>query len=104
MRESEQGEVLEYVGMGLGMKLLLHTQDGNLHFTSDGYFWDVFGIRIPLPALLTPGKTFLCHCNDNPDQFNIHIEIKHPWFGTTFTQVGVFYEINQDTDHKKAAT
>ena len=94
MRESEKGEVLEYVGAGLGMKLLLQVKDGNLHFTSDGYFWDVLGLRIPLPGVLTPGQTFLCHCNDNPNQFNIRIEIKHCLFGTTFKQVGVFHEIS----------
>ena len=32
MQESSGGEVLEYVGKGLGMKLVLHVQDGNLHF------------------------------------------------------------------------
>lgn len=93
MRESARGEVLEYVGMGLGMKLVLHVQDGNLYFTSDGYFWDVFGWRLPLPGILTPGKTYLCHRNDNPSQFNIRIEIRHALFGKTFTQVGVFHEI-----------
>jgi Domain of unknown function (DUF4166) len=93
MRESDKGEVLEYVGMGLGMKLILHVQDGNLHFTSNGYFWQFLGWRIPLPDLLTPGKTYLSHCNDNPGQFNIHIEIKHILFGTSFTQIGVFQEI-----------
>jgi hypothetical protein len=94
MRESSRGEVLEYVGMGLGMKLLLHVQDGNLHFTSNGYFWQIFGWRIPLPGVLTPGKTFLCHQNENPDRFNIHIEIRHSLFGTTFRQVGVFHEVH----------
>lgn len=94
MRESEKGEVLEYVGAGLGMKLLLHIHEGNLYFTSDGYFWDVLGFRIPLPGIFTPGKTFLRHCNDSPNQFNIRIEIKHCLFGTTFTQVGVFREIS----------
>lgn len=93
MRESEKGEVLEYVGAGLGMKLVLHVHEGNLYFTSDGYFWDIFGFRIPLPGILTPGKTFLCHRNDNPSQFNIRIEIKHCLFGRTFTQVGVFREL-----------
>lgn len=93
MRESEKGEVLEYVGAGLGMKLVLSVHEGNLYFTSDGYFWDVFGFRIPLPGIITPGKTFLCHRNDNPVQFNIRIEIKHCLFGTTFTQVGVFHEL-----------
>lgn len=98
MRESKKGEVLEYVGMGLGMKLKLHVAEGNLYFTSDGYFFDLFGWLMPLPGVLTPGKTFLCHCNDNPDQFNIRIEIKHCLFGTTFTQVGVFHEIESDRD------
>jgi hypothetical protein len=102
MRESEKGEVLEYVGMGLGMKLLLAVRDGNLHFASDGYFWDVFGWRMPLPGILTPGKTSLCHCNDNPWQFNIRIEIDHCIFGRTFTQVGVFREM-PDAQHEKDA-
>ncbi|WP_083940987.1 DUF4166 domain-containing protein [Pseudoduganella violaceinigra] len=92
MAESEQGEVLEYVGLGLGMKLKLHVADGNLHFTSDGYFWDLLGWRIPLPDVLTPGKTFLRHCNEAPNRFNIRIEIRHVWFGTTFVQAGVFQE------------
>lgn len=93
MAESPQGEVLEYVGMGLGMKLLLEVRDGNLHFESDGYFWQLFGVRIPLPDLLTPGKTFLCHRNNSSNQFDIRIEIRHPLFGTTFTQAGIFREV-----------
>lgn len=93
MRESASGEVLEYVGMGLGMKLLLDVRDGNLHFESDGYFWEVFGVRIPLPGILTPGKTFLFHRNNNANQFDIRIEIRHVLFGTTFTQAGVFRDI-----------
>ncbi|MYM91131.1 DUF4166 domain-containing protein [Rugamonas sp. FT82W] len=93
MAESSKGEVLEYVGMGLGMKLLLDVRDGNLHFESDGYFWEVLGVRIPLPGVLTPGKTFLCHRNNHANQFDIRIEIRHPLFGTTFTQAGVFREV-----------
>lgn len=93
MAESSKGEVLEYVGMGLGMKLVLDVRDGNLHFESDGYFWEVFGVRIPLPAMITPGKTFLCHRNNHANQFDIRIEIRHALFGTMFTQVGVFREV-----------
>ena len=88
MRESEHGEVLEYVGMGLGMRRVLRVDSGDLFFTSDGYFWAMFGGRIPIPDALIPGKTFLSHCNDNPAQFNISIEIRHCLFGTTFRQVG----------------
>jgi hypothetical protein len=96
MRESEGGEVLEYVGMGLGMKLALSVEaNGSLHFQSDGYFWELFGWRIPLPGLFTPGKTFLWHHNETPERFNIRIEIRHCLMGTTFTQVGVFEEVAQ---------
>lgn len=101
MAESEKGEVLEYVGMGLGMKLLLDVREGNLYFTSDGYFLDLFGWRLPLPGLFTPGKTFLCHRNDNRQQFNIRIEIRHALFGTTFTQVGVFREASGPASSKE---
>lgn len=93
MTEGPRGEVFEYVGMGLGMQLQLSVRDGNLHFESDGYFWQLFGVRLPLPALLTPGKTFLCHRNNSANQFDIRIEIRHPWFDTTFTQAGVFHEV-----------
>ena len=101
MAEGERGEVLEYVGLGLGMKLKLHVAEGNLHFTSDGYFWDVLGWRIPLPGLLTPGKTYLRHCNKAPNRFNIRIEIRHAIFGTTFVQAGVFQE--RQPAHREAA-
>ncbi|HED35443.1 MAG TPA: DUF4166 domain-containing protein [Gammaproteobacteria bacterium] len=105
MSESEKGEVLEYVGMGpgmkLGMKLVLEVKEGDLYFTSDGYFWDILGFRIPLPGVFTPGKTYLCHKNDSPSQFNIRIEIVHCLFGTTFTQVGVFHEIQSDESMSK---
>ncbi|PHV05479.1 hypothetical protein CSQ96_20165 [Janthinobacterium sp. BJB412] len=93
MAESNKGEVLEYVGMGLGMKLLLDVREGNLHFESDGYFWQLFGVRIPLPGLFTPGKTFLCHRNQSANQFDIRIEIRHALFGLMFTQAGVFHEV-----------
>jgi Domain of unknown function (DUF4166) len=95
MRESEKGEVLEYVGMGIGMKLRLSVRDGDLHFASDGYFWDIFGARIPLPDLLTPGRTRLCHRNNGPSEFHIEIEITHSLFGKTFGQTGVFRELLQ---------
>ena len=93
MEEGRAGDVLEFVGAGLGMKLRLQVDESNLHFTSDGYFWQIGRWRLPLPDLLTPGKTFLWHRNDDPSQFNIRIEIRHKLFGTTFVQAGVFHEV-----------
>lgn len=87
--------VIEYVGIGLGMVLKLSVNDGNLYFTSERYFFEVFGVRIPLPGVLTPGKTFLVHRNESPESFSIRIEIRHALFGTTFTQAGEFRELRQ---------
>jgi hypothetical protein len=56
MIKSKEGELIEYVGMGLGMKLLVFVQDSNLHFKSDGYFIDIGLCRIPLtcPGIFRP--------------------------------------------------
>lgn len=98
MLGGKNGEVLEYVGAGLGMTLELHVQDGNLHFTSGRYFWQIFGARVPLPHVFTPGKTRLIHQNRGPDQFSIRIEIRHALFGKMFVQAGDFREIVQPAD------
>jgi len=97
LRCSRLGWMLGYLSRpflnGALMPHNLSVRDGNLHFESDGYFWQVFGVRIPLLHIITPGKTFLCHRNNRPNQFDIRIEIRHPLFGTTFTQAGVFAEV-----------
>ena len=103
MRESEQGEVLEYVGLGLAMKLVLSVRDGNLHFRSDGYFWDLFGWRIPIPDLFTPGTADILHVNEGTDRFRIRMEIKHRLFGRTFFQTGKFWEVSGDSALSKEA-
>lgn len=92
MKESPKGEVLEYVGAGLGMKLLVFEKDSNLHFKSDGYFWDMGLFRIPIPAVFTPGDTYLTHLNEGADRFRIRIDIRHKIFGPMFVQAGVFTE------------
>ena len=86
MTESEKGEVLEYVGSGLGMKLLVFEKDGNLHFKSDGYFWDIGLFRIPIADILSPGRTYLTHVNEGENQFRIRIDIEHKFFGNMFVQ------------------
>ena len=93
MKESEKGEVLEYVGAGLGMKLVVFEKDTNLHFRSDGYFWDIGFCRIPVPALLTPGDTYLMHINEGEGRFRIRIDITHRIFGRMFVQAGWFREV-----------
>jgi hypothetical protein len=93
MKESSKGDVLEYVGAGLGMKLLVFEKDSNLHFKSDGYFWDIGICRIPIPDIFSPGATYLMHINEGENRFRIRIDIKHKLFGKMFVQAGVFNEM-----------
>ncbi len=95
MKESEKGDVLEYVGAGLGMKLLVFEKETNLHFKSAGYFWDIGFCRIALPDILTPGRTYLTHENESEERFRIRIDINHVLFGKMFVQAGSFHEVKE---------
>lgn len=94
MRATSNQVLLEYVGAGLGMELHLQVHNGELHFHSQRYFWELFGKRWPLPHNLTPGKTWLVHRNIDQQRFAIYIEMKHPWWGITFIQEGIFIEVS----------
>lgn len=93
MTESDKGEVLEYVGCGIGMKLIVFEKNTDLHFKSDGYFIDIGFWRLPIPKLLSPGDIYLMHINEGENKFRISIEITHRWFGKMFTQKGQFMTI-----------
>lgn len=86
----KNGDVLEFVGFGLGMKIIVFEKEGNLHFKDNGYFWQIGRLRIPLPRLLTPGNTYLIHSDMGEKQFGILIDITHPLFGRMYYQEGIF--------------
>lgn len=85
--------LVECVGAGFGMTLDVYEQDRALHFKSRGYFWQLGGRRIPLPALLTPGVTHVVHSDVGGGWFRFAMRIVHPLLGETFFQDGVFHEI-----------
>ncbi|MDP2206175.1 MAG: DUF4166 domain-containing protein [Alphaproteobacteria bacterium] len=89
-RESAQGEMLEVVGGGFGMKLRVFTADGQLYFQSYGYFCSFLGWHIPLPDLLTPGVTHVAHLDHGDGSFTFRLSIRHPYLGETFFQQGIF--------------
>lgn len=98
MEQHEDGSkrrLREYVGAGLGMFLIPFAKDGDLHFRSDGYFWEIGKLRIPLPSMMSPGKTRLSHTNIGSDKFSIRIDIDHVIFGKMFTQEGTFEEVHE---------
>ena len=85
--------LMEVVAGGLGMYLRLFEREGALFFESRGYFWEVLGRRLPLPGFLTPGRTLVSHAEAGGGYFRFTLEMRHPVFGETVFQTGLFREM-----------
>lgn len=90
--------LLECVGGGFGMVLRVFEADGALHFMSQRYFWDFFGLRIYLPDFLTPGQAHVVHTDLGGGLFRFQITICHRQLGETFFQVGEFRDLEDDPE------
>jgi len=82
--------LVEIVRGGLGMVLALSVEDGALHFRSRSYFWEIGGWRIGVPGLATPGAAHVVHRDEGQGRFRFTLAFRHPWFGLTLFQEGVF--------------
>lgn len=89
------GEFIEHIGCGFRMRLDLKEVDGDLWFVSKSYDLSVFGRRITIPSLLTPGVTTVTHEQLSGDRFRFSLSVDHPWLGRTIYQEGVFYSVNE---------
>ena len=89
-RLDRDGSLLECIGGGIGMRLRLFEQSGALHFLSTAYFCQLGVFRIPIPVILTPGRTHVIHSDLGSGWFRFTMTITHPFLGTTFHQDGAF--------------
>jgi hypothetical protein len=94
------GGLVERTDGGLSMSLDVLEEDGALVFRSRRFFWALGRLRIPVPALLTPGTCRVAHTDLGAGQFRFTLSMVHPWWGETFHQSGVFTDpvANIDTD------
>jgi Domain of unknown function (DUF4166) len=86
----DQGGFVEALPVGLRMPLNVFEQDGVLHFVSRGYFFDWFGMRIPIADGLPPGETHVEHIDEGDGWFRFTMTVTHPWFGEVYFQTGRF--------------
>ncbi len=82
----------EHVGRGVGMTLTMHVRDEALVFRSHDYFVQCFGIRVCLPAWLTPGALSVTHAECADGRFSFTLDVVHPRFGLLIRQMGLFRE------------
>jgi hypothetical protein len=86
-------EVIEYVRLGIGMRLAVSAEDGALVFRDLGYVWRIAGLRIPLPLGLLLGTAYVEERPDpdDADRFTMQMRLRHRWFGDVFRYSGRFH-------------
>jgi uncharacterized protein DUF4166 len=82
----------EYVGCGIGMALTIHVEKAALIFRAAHYFVQLAGLRLRLPAWLTPGSLSVAHAELGDGRFLFQLEIVHPRLGRLICQTAAFQE------------
>ncbi len=86
-----EGRLIEKLAARLCMPLATFEDGGVLHFVSRGYYFDLgFGLRLWLPALLSPGVTHVEHIDLGHGWFRFTMTVTHPLLGEVFFQTGRF--------------
>ena len=86
------GTIVETTQGGLGMVLDLSVERRALVFTSRSFFLALGRWRVPIPALLTPGRCRVEHRAIDDSRFCFTLTMTHPVWGLTSRQTGVFTE------------
>ena len=89
-RLERDNTLVECLGLGLRMRLTLAVVGTELHFRSDGYYWDCLGFRVPLPRRWLPGETLVVHRDEGDGWFRFILSIEHPLLGRIAYQNGLF--------------
>lgn len=77
---------------GLSMRLEVCVEEGALVFYSRHYFLLLGRWRLRVPSLLTPGTCRVEHRDEGPGCFRFTLDMRHPLWGHTFHQTGVFHD------------
>ena len=87
---ARDGTLIESLGFGLCMPLKLAEVNGELHFISQGYYFQWGALRLPLPRWFPPGTSTIIHRDLGNGRFCFILQTTHPWFGQMFYQEGYF--------------
>ena len=89
-RRDADGGLLERTDGGLAMALDVFEERGALVFESRRFTLLLGRLRLPVPALLTPGTCRVTHTDLGDGLFRFDLDMVHPLWGHTFHQSGVF--------------
>ncbi|HEX7686762.1 MAG TPA: DUF4166 domain-containing protein [Burkholderiaceae bacterium] len=92
------GELVERTAGGLGMVLVAFEERGTLVFESRGFVFVLGRLRLRVPALLAPGTCRVVHADLGGGRFRFALDMRHPLWGHTFHQSGVFVDPHDATE------
>jgi len=82
----------EYIGYGIGMALKVSVEGQDLLFKSDHYFLQIFGRRMRLPRVLSPGALVIGHHDMGDGQFRFSLDLHNRLFGQMIYQDAIFLD------------
>ncbi len=85
----------EYLGYGIGMALKTEVRNGALLFKSDHYVLQVFGRRIRLPRILSPGALVIGHHDLGDGRFLFSLDLTNRLFGRLIRQDALFHDARE---------
>ncbi len=85
-------DIVEFVGLGIGIRMGLKVIDGGLVYEDKGYVLKLGSTLIPIPLRLLIGKSFIEEftTTDSPHDLEMRFVVTHPWFGFGFSYMGYF--------------
>lgn len=85
--------LIEVAISGFGMYSKVYAEAGAIVFESKRFFFTAFGRKLPIPHLLSPGKTIARQRALKNGEFEFTLDISHPILGKVFEQIGHFSEV-----------
>ncbi len=90
MRYAAEHELIETIGFGFGLRLIVEVCNGDLHYSSNGYFWQCGKFELNIPEWLLLGSATINEHALSEDAFYLDFTIKHPLWGITYYYRGSF--------------
>jgi len=85
-------DIVEFVGLGVGIRMGLHEEQGALIYEDKGYVLKLGSIFMPVPIGLFIGKSsikeFVTEGSDH--DLEMQFVVNHPWLGFGFSYMGFF--------------
>ncbi len=95
MEPLQENEIVEFVRLGLGIRMKLSVRDGVLCYTTNGYLWRPrlwrrVPLRLTLPDWLFFGSGTITERGLSDDEVALDFTLRHPLFGRSFRYAGRF--------------